>query len=113
VRLPLIPGAGRARKRKWPTTEEGLYRAFLRLPEGGRLTHAEVARRAGTSLVTIGRIRRGDRRPSFKMGLKVAAALGKNPWWLAEYIDRIRTLRKKGRKKDHVLEKGRSYSEPY
>jgi plasmid maintenance system antidote protein VapI len=97
--LPLAPCAhGEAsRSQRWPTTRDGLMRAFLTSGDGRRFTATQLAREAGVNPKTVYNTMRGATKCTLEVGLKLARALARTPWWLVEYTHRIRALGKSTR----------------
>jgi transcriptional regulator with XRE-family HTH domain len=65
---------------------------FRTTGDGQRLSVRELARRAGMSEEGVRLIMTGKRRPSLESGLKLARALGRSPWWILEYSQRVRRI---------------------
>lgn len=101
ARLPIRPGSEESTTAAWPSTTRGLHRAFRTTSDGQRLSLDKLAARAGISKRMVKYVQRGERGMGLEVGLRVARALGKSPWWVLEYSKRVKAAqaaRKGGRR---------------
>lgn len=71
-----------------------MHRLFRTTRDGTRLSLNQMAARVGVTRRMIQLIQTGERGMSLNVGLRVARALGRSPWWVLEYSQVVKRLRK-------------------
>ena len=89
ARLPLTKGY-RQPSPSWPDRPRALHRLFRMTADGQRLSLRALAARTGISMRMLHYIQVGERMPGLEAGLKLAAAMGRSPWWIVEYVKRVK-----------------------